>query len=97
MNQYLIYAKDYTDASALNRRMAARPAHFDGIKALKARGCFIFGGAMLDGAGKMIGSTIVLQFPSQVEFDAWYAAEPYITGKVWEKIEIHPYKLAVIE
>ncbi len=97
MKQYLIYAKDYTDDKALERRMAARTAHLEGAKALKARGCFLFGGAMLDAHGTMIGSTMALQFPTEAEFDAWYAAEPYIIGKVWEKIEIHPYKLAVIE
>jgi uncharacterized protein len=97
MNQYLIYAKDYTDEQALERRMTARPAHFDGAKALKARGCFLFGGAMLNESGKMIGSTMALQFPTEADFDAWYATEPYIIGKVWEHIEIHPYKLAIIE
>lgn len=97
MKQYLIYAKDATDVDALTRRMNARPAHFEGIKALKARGCFILGGALLSDAGTMIGSTIVLQFETQVEFDTWYAGEPYISGNVWENIEIHPFKVAVIE
>jgi uncharacterized protein YciI len=97
MMQYIVYAKDHTDSDALNRRMSARPAHFEGVKALKARGCFILGGALLDEQDAMIGSTIVLQFEQQSDFDAWYAAEPYITGNVWGNIEIHPIKIAVIE
>jgi uncharacterized protein YciI len=97
MKQYLIHAKDYTDAEALPRRMANRPAHFEGAKALKARGNFVMGGAMLNDEGAMIGSTIVLQFETQAEFDAWYASEPYITGKVWENVAVFPFKLAVIE
>jgi uncharacterized protein len=97
MKQYLIYAKDSTDAGALARRMIVRPAHFEGVKVLKARGCFVMGGAMLNDEGSMIGSTLVLQFETQAEFDAWYVSEPYITGKVWENITMYPFKLAVIE
>ena len=47
MKQYLIYAKDATDAEALPRRMANRAAHLDGAKALKASGCFVLGGAVV--------------------------------------------------
>lgn len=97
MIQYIVYAKDYTDADALERRMAVRPTHFEGVKTLKSRGCFLLGGALLNEQGAMIGSTMVLQFESQSDFDAWYAAEPYITGKVWENVEIHQAKIAVIE
>ena len=47
MAQFLIVARDGTDAGALARRMAARPAHFEGIKDLVARGELISGGALL--------------------------------------------------
>ncbi len=97
MKQYIVYAKDHTDSEALNRRMAARSAHLEGVKALKARGCFILGAALLNEQGSMIGSTMVLQFETPSDFDAWYAAEPYIIGNVWDNIEIHPVKVAVIE
>jgi uncharacterized protein len=96
MKQYLIHAKDSTDAGALSRRMAARTAHFEGAKALRARGCFVMGGALLNDEGTMTGSTMVLQFETQAEFDAWYASEPYITSNVWEHIEIYAFKMAVI-
>ena len=41
MIQFNIYALDYTDADALNRRMAVRPAHLEGVKKLKDTGNFI--------------------------------------------------------
>jgi uncharacterized protein YciI len=41
MKQYLVTAYDYTDAEAFHRRMAARPHHVDGAKALKASGNFV--------------------------------------------------------
>jgi uncharacterized protein YciI len=97
MMQYIVYAKDHTDADALSRRMAARAAHLEGVKTLKARGSFVLGAALLNEQGTMIGSTMILQFEAQSDFDAWYAAEPYILGNVWGDVEIHPIKIAVIE
>jgi uncharacterized protein len=94
MQQYVIHAWDGTDEKALERRMAARPAHFDGARKLKAEGHFVLGGAMLNTEGKMIGSTMVLQFESKEQLQQWIDSEPYITGKVWEKIDIHPFRVA---
>ena len=59
MQQYIIHAWDGKDDKALERRMAARPAHFDGARKLKAEGHFVLGGAILNTEGKMIGSTMV--------------------------------------
>ncbi len=94
MQQYLIHAYDYTDSQALERRMAVRPAHFELMKQLKASDNFILGGAILDDEGKMIGSNAIFQFESREALDAYLAKEPYILGKVWEKIEISPFKVA---
>jgi uncharacterized protein len=49
---------------------------------------------MLDEKGKMIGSTMVLQFETKVELQLWMDSEPYIVGKVREKMEIHPFRVA---
>ena len=94
MQQYLVYAKDYADA--LPRRMEARERHLEGMRELQRRGSFLFGAALLNERGEMIGSTLALQFDSQSDFDFWYAQEPYIVGKVWENVEIHACKRAVI-
>ncbi len=96
MKQFLIHALDYTDAQALDRRMAARPAHFDGIKKLKETGNFVIGGAILSDEGQMIGSNAVLQFETEEELQAYLAIEPYIVQKVWEKVEINTFRIANI-
>jgi uncharacterized protein YciI len=67
------------------------------VKTLKARNSFVLGAALLNDEGSMIGSTMVLRFEKQSDFDAWYANEPYITGNVWQTIEIHRVKIAVVE
>jgi uncharacterized protein YciI len=94
MKQYLVTAYDFTDAEAFNRRMAARPHHVDGAKALKASGNFVVGGAMLNEEGKMIGSTMIVQFETDEEMEAWKQNDPYITQKVWESVDVKPFKVA---
>jgi uncharacterized protein YciI len=96
MNQYVIYAFDGTDEEALARRMAARPLHLDVATQLKANHNFIVGGAMLDETGKMVGSTMIVQFETKEAFDAWFSTDPYITMNVWQKIEVHPFRVANI-
>jgi uncharacterized protein len=91
---FVVHAYDYTDDQALERRMAARPNHFDGARELKAAGHFVMGGALLGPDQKMIGSMMVLDFEDETQMQHWLDNEPYITGKVWEKIDIKPFRKA---
>jgi hypothetical protein len=94
MNQYLVTAYDYTDEGALKRRMDVRPHHLDGAKALKANGNYVIGGAMLNEDGKMMGSIMILQFENEEQLEAWKQNEIYITQKIWESVDIKPFKVA---
>lgn len=94
MKQYLIYAWDGTDELALDRRMNIRPTHLEGAKALKEKGQFLIGGAMLNEAGQMAGSMMVVQFETEEQLQHWLDHEPYITGKVWENIQVIPFRVA---
>jgi len=94
--QYVIHAYDYTDEQALERRMAVRPHHFDGARALKETGNFIMGGALLDDRGIMIGSMMVVEFETDEALQRWLQQEPYVTGNVWERIDIKPFRRADI-
>jgi uncharacterized protein YciI len=96
MNQYLVTGYDYTDEGALDRRMGVRPHHLDGALALKASGNYILGGAVLNDEGKMIGSVMVLQFESDEQLEAWKQGEPYITQKIWETVDVKPFKVAQV-
>jgi len=94
MKQYLITAYDHTDVEALERRMNVRPHHFDVARGLKKSSNFVFGGAILNDNGKMIGSVMVMQFETEHELENWKLNEPYITQKIWETYEIKPFKVA---
>jgi len=95
--QFLLTAYDGTDAKAPDRRLKVRGEHLDKIAGLKKNGEVLFGGAILNEAGKMIGSMLVYEFPDRQSLDNRLKEEPYITGGVWEKIEIQPFRLAKIE
>jgi uncharacterized protein YciI len=95
--QFLLLAYDGTDVVALERRIKVRDEHFSRISLLKKAGEFILGGAILDDGGKMIGSMIVYDFPDMQSMEESLKDEPYITGGVWEKIEIKPFRLAKID
>lgn len=91
--QFLVLAFDGTDPEALSRRLAQREKHIALIDALKAEGHFLHGGAILNDSGDMIGSVLVCAFPDREALDEWLAQEPYVIGKVWERIEVMPYRV----
>lgn len=92
--QFILIAYDGTDAGALDRRMAVRQKHLDKIAVLKQRGEFVYGGAILDDAGTMVGSVVLYEFPDRAALDKNLEDEPYILNGVWKKIEIRPFRLA---
>lgn len=94
MKQYLINALDFTDEQALERRMHARPAHLENVKELKNKGRYFIGGALLNDTGKMIGSTMIVQFETSEALQEWLQNDPYVKGEVWDRIEIKPFKVA---
>jgi uncharacterized protein YciI len=94
MNQYIVTGYDYTDEGALKRRMDVRPHHLDGAKDLKEKGNYVIGGALLNEEGKMMGSVMILQFEDEEELETWKQNEPYITQKIWESVDVKPFKVA---
>jgi uncharacterized protein YciI len=94
--QFVVTAVDYTDPGALERRMAQRDAHLAGVKQLIAAGHFLSGGAILDDSGKMIGSSLHLEFADRSALEAQLQRDPYVSGKVWEHIDIRQVRLVPI-
>jgi uncharacterized protein len=95
--QFLLVAYDGTDPGAYERRMKCRPDHLEKIALVKKAGQFLCGGAILDDEGKMIGSMILYEAENRAELDRLLEKEPYVYNKVWEKIEIRPFRMAKIE
>ena len=95
--QFLLVAYDGTDPGAHDRRMKCRPEHLEKIAKVKKAGQFLCGGAILDDEGKMIGSMILYEVENRTELDRLLEKEPYVTNKVWDKIEIRPFRMAKTE
>ena len=92
--QFLITAHDGKDEGALTRRANARPGHIECVRKFKAEGKHLYGGAILDELGNMIGSMMVVDFPSRQELNEWLSIDPYVTENVWQEIEVRPFRVA---
>ncbi|KAI8374715.1 uncharacterized protein BYT42DRAFT_577378 [Radiomyces spectabilis] len=95
--QFLVVVHDYTDAQGLDRRMAARDLHLQQAKEAQADGSLVLGGALFNSheQGKMIGSALVYEAESEEEVRQIIAKDPYVKGKVWEKWDIYPFRMAI--
>ena len=95
MPQFMVLAYDGHDSDARARRDAVRSAHLAHVQPMVQRGEIILGGAILDEFGAMIGSMLVVDLPDHVAVDAWLDRDPYVTGNVWQRIEVKPFRIAV--
>ncbi|NVK41354.1 MAG: hypothetical protein HWE39_08925 [Oceanospirillaceae bacterium] len=90
---FVVTAYDYTDEEAIIRRLDNRDAHLNGLEKISKEGIFKSGGAILDKNGKMVGSSVHVEFPNIDLLNEWLNNDPYMIGKVWEKIEVQEVKL----
>lgn len=97
MKQFIVIARDGTDPGAPERRQAVRPSHLALASQLRQSGNLVIGGAMLNPEGGMIGSMMVVQFETEEGLQDWLKSEPYILGKVWQDIEVKPFRVATVD
>ncbi len=94
MTQYLVIAHDGTDTEAAQRRDDVRDAHLAYAAKHQESGNLHVGGAILNDEGKMIGSSVIVEFANKEDLNTWLDNDPYVTGKVWQDIEIKPFRIA---
>lgn len=96
---YAIIAEDIP--GSLDKRLAARPAHVERLKALLAEGRLVIAGPhpLIDaedpGPAGFSGSLIVAQFASRELALAWAGADPYVTAGVYAKVTVKPFRKAL--
>lgn len=86
--QFLVIGHDGKDEGAGERRQASRQAHIDLGERLRLSGNMWYGAVLWDEDNNMIGSMLLMDFSSRKELDMWLETEPYVTGKVWETVEV---------
>ena len=84
---------DGDDEHAQRRRAEARVAHLELGDTLHMEGKLLDGAALLDDRGNMVGSVLFCRFDTRADLDAWLKVEPYVTGDVWKKVEVHPCRI----
>lgn len=92
--QFLVVAHDYTDDGAFQRRLNAREDHLRLCERMKSEGKLLYAAAILSDQDQMVGSMLVVDFFSRGQLDQWLDQEPYVAGKVWDRIDVNLCKVS---
>lgn len=87
---YVLICKDAPGKLAV--RKANREAH---LAYAGESGVVTLGGPLLDEAGEMIGSMIVLDVASRAEAEGFAAADPYALAGLFQSVEIHAWRRVI--
>ena len=91
--QFVIRAID--GAGKLAKRMEVRPRHFEGMDRLKNH--LVCAGGLLDEAGNLKGSVLVMEFETRQELDDYLSHEVYVVEGVWEQISVDQMNVAYLD
>lgn len=93
---YVLFSQDVENS--LERRMSVREKHLARLKDLQNEGRLLVAGPMpaIDdenpGEAGFTGSTVIADFASLEDAQAWADADPYIDAGVYEKVIVKPFK-----
>lgn len=91
--QFIVNGYDGKDEDAPKRRLEAREEHLNNADTMRKEKKFLYAAAILDEKENMIGSTMIVDFPTREDLDQWLENEAYVKNNVWEKIEVYPCKV----
>jgi uncharacterized protein YciI len=87
---FVLYAIDRENSLSL--RNETRAAH---LEYAKATGAIRLGGPVLDAAGNMAGSMIILELADMEAAKKWAADDPYAKAELFARSEIRAWKATV--
>ncbi|HKR88354.1 MAG TPA: YciI family protein [Phenylobacterium sp.] len=90
MPLFILIATD--KPNALELRVATRQAHIDYVR---DSGLVKIAGPLLDDAGGMAGSMLLIEAEDLAAAQAFAAADPYALAGLFEKVELRPFKLTL--
>lgn len=89
---FIVYAKDKPNSTL---RAQHRATHLAFVAT--CREMFLYGGPLLDEAGKAVGSLMVLDLPDRAALDAHMARDPYFLEGIFASVEIFESRQIVPE
>ena len=90
--QFIIKAYDGPDM--LEKRMAVRPRHLEGMAKLGKH--IVVAGGLTDEEGRLKGSALVVDFEDEAAVKAYLASEPYVVEGVWAQITCEPINVVLV-
>jgi uncharacterized protein YciI len=96
---YVFYSEDVKES--LNKRLAARPAHLERLKALQNEGRLLVAGPTpaIDSEEPspegFTGSVVIAEFDNLQQAQEWASKDPYIEAGVYQTTTVKPFKKAL--
>lgn len=93
---YVIFSQDVENS--LEKRMSVRPQHLERLQKLQDEGRLLTAGPMpaIDsdnpGEAGFTGSTVIADFTSLQQAQAWTDADPYVEAGVYQHVIVKPFK-----
>ncbi|MEL7291845.1 MAG: YciI family protein [Pseudomonadota bacterium] len=93
---YVIFSQDVENS--LEKRLSVRPAHLERLQKLQDEGRLLTAGPMpaIDsndpGTAGFTGSTVIAEFDSLQQAQAWADEDPYIAAGVYQNVIVKPFK-----
>ncbi|EKD77979.1 MAG: hypothetical protein ACD_42C00096G0007 [uncultured bacterium] len=100
MHYYVFICED--GENVLEKRKSIRPAHLVRLAELKVQNRLLAAGPLMnrDGDNPFVagihGSLIIAKFNNLDEAKEWIAADPYVTGEVYQRITVKPFKVVEV-
>ena len=90
MPLFVLTATDKPNTAEL--RLATRPAHVDYVR---GSGRVKIGGPLLDAAGEMAGSLLIIEADDLAACEAFIADDPYVKAGLFEHTDLRAFKLTL--
>jgi uncharacterized protein YciI len=77
--------------NSLDLRLSERPRHLEYLETILDK--IMYGGALLDDAGKQIGSILIIDVADAAAADAFAIADPYVDAGLFATTSIRRFRL----
>jgi uncharacterized protein len=89
MAYFVVYALDKPGRDSA--RAEFRPQHRARLREHDHPVAVKIGGPLLNDAGRMVGSMLVIEAETKADVEAFVAGDPYVAADVYASVAVHPF------